>query len=60
MKIAVAQLNFTIGAFDENVEKIIRSIRKARQEKAALVIFSELAVCGYPPDGLNTNILSII
>src|SRR4030042_3030267 len=49
MKIALAQLNFTIGAFDENVEKIIRTIRRARQEKATLVVFSELAVCGYPP-----------
>jgi NAD+ synthase (glutamine-hydrolysing) len=49
MKIALAQLNYTIGAFDENVDKIIRSIRRARQEKAALVVFSELAVCGYPP-----------
>jgi NAD+ synthase (glutamine-hydrolysing) len=52
MKIAIAQLNFTIGAFDENVEKIIRTIRKARQERAALVVFSELAVCGYPPHDL--------
>jgi len=52
MKIAIAQLNYTIGAFDENVEKIIRSIRKAQQEKAALVVFSELAVCGYPPHDL--------
>ena len=49
MKIALAQLNFTIGAFDENVNKIIGAIRKARLEKAALVVFSELAVCGYPP-----------
>jgi NAD+ synthase (glutamine-hydrolysing) len=52
MKIALAQLNYTIGAFDENVEKIIRSIRRARQEKAMLVVFSELAVCGYPPHDL--------
>jgi NAD+ synthase (glutamine-hydrolysing) len=49
MKIALAQLNYTIGAFDENVNKIISAIRKAREEKAALVVFSELAVCGYPP-----------
>jgi len=49
MKIALAQLNYTIGAFDENVDKIIRSIRRARQEQAALAVFSELAVCGYPP-----------
>jgi|WetSurSiteA1Bulk_404760.scaffolds.fasta_scaffold00934_3 NAD+ synthase (glutamine-hydrolysing) len=52
MKIAIAQLNFTIGAFEENLEKIIRAIRRARQEKAALVVFSELAVCGYPPHDL--------
>ena len=43
MRIALAQLNYTIGAFDDNVEKIIRAIRKGRQEKAALVVFSELA-----------------
>jgi NAD+ synthase (glutamine-hydrolysing) len=49
MKIALAQLNYTIGAFNDNTEKIIRSIRRARQEKASLVVFSELAVCGYPP-----------
>jgi len=52
MKIALAQLNYTIGAFEENHEKIVRSIRRARQEKAALVVFSELAVCGYPPHDL--------
>jgi NAD+ synthase (glutamine-hydrolysing) len=49
MNIAIAQLNYTIGGFEENLEKIIRSIRRARQEKVALVVFSELAVCGYPP-----------
>lgn len=52
MKIAIAQLNYTIGAFEENYEKIVRSIRRARQEKAALVIFSELAISGYPPHDL--------
>jgi NAD+ synthase (glutamine-hydrolysing) len=49
MKIALAQLNYTIGAFEENAEKIILAIRQARQERAALVVFSELAICGYPP-----------
>ena len=49
MKIALAQLNYIIGAFDENVDKIVGAIRKARQEEAGLVVFSELAVCGYPP-----------
>ncbi len=52
MKIALAQLNYTVGAFNENAEKIIRTIRKARQDKALLVVFSELAICGYPPHDL--------
>ena len=52
MKIAIAQLNYTIGAFDDNYEKIVRAIRRARQEKANLVVFSELAICGYPPHDL--------
>jgi NAD+ synthase (glutamine-hydrolysing) len=49
MRIALAQLNFTIGAFDENSGKIIAAIARAKKEKADLVVFSELAVCGYPP-----------
>ncbi|MBN2481085.1 MAG: NAD+ synthase [Bacteroidales bacterium] len=49
MKIALAQLNYTIGAFEENTARIILAIRRARQEKAVLVVFSELAICGYPP-----------
>jgi len=49
MKIALAQLNYTIGAFAANTEKIISTIKNARSEGADLVVFSELAVCGYPP-----------
>jgi len=49
MRIALAQLNYTIGAFDENSGKIIAAIARAKKEKADLVVFSELAVCGYPP-----------
>lgn len=49
MKIALAQLNYIIGDFDNNTAKIILAIRRARQDKAALIIFSELAICGYPP-----------
>ena len=49
MKIALAQLNFHIGNFDSNVEKIIAEIKKARQQGADLIVFSELAVPGYPP-----------
>lgn len=49
MIISLAQLNFTIGAFEENTRVIIKTLNEARNNKADLVIFSELSVCGYPP-----------
>lgn len=49
MKIALAQLNYHIGNFEDNVSKIKTSISKARSEGADLVVFAELAVSGYPP-----------
>ncbi|HXH17448.1 MAG TPA: NAD+ synthase [Chitinophagales bacterium] len=49
MKIAVAQNNYHIGNFESNFKKIKDSIHRARSGKCDLVIFSELAVCGYPP-----------
>ena len=52
MKIALAQLNFHIGNFESNRDQIIRNIEKAKGEGAELVVFSELAVCGYYPNDL--------
>jgi len=49
MKIALSQLNFHIGNFDSNKNKIIESIEKAKADNVDLVIFSELSVSGYPP-----------
>jgi NAD+ synthase (glutamine-hydrolysing) len=49
MKIALAQVNYLIGDFEGNTRIIIECIRKARLQKADLVVFSELSVCGYPP-----------
>lgn len=49
MKIALAQQNYHIGNFDANTSKIITAIRQAKQDGADLIVFSELAVCGYPP-----------
>lgn len=49
MRIAIAQLNFHIGNFELNTRKIIDAIHQATSEKADLVVFAELAVCGYPP-----------
>lgn len=52
MKIYLAQLDFIIGDLKGNTEKIIRSIQKARKQHADLVLFSELSICGYPPEDL--------
>jgi NAD+ synthase (glutamine-hydrolysing) len=49
MKIALAQLNFHIGNFDYNVNKIISSISSAKSLGAELIVFPELSICGYPP-----------
>jgi NAD+ synthase (glutamine-hydrolysing) len=49
MKISIAQQNYHIGNFESNTEKIIAGIKRAKQECADLVMFSELSVCGYPP-----------
>jgi len=49
MQIALAQINFVIGNFEYNVQRILEAIRKAKKVNADLVIFSELAVTGYPP-----------
>ena len=48
MKIAIAQLNYTIGDVDGNASKIIDSIHKAKAQHADLVVFAEQAVSGTP------------
>ncbi|MBL0343371.1 MAG: NAD+ synthase [Bacteroidetes bacterium] len=49
MKIAIAQINCHIGNFESNTDKIVALINKAQQGGAEIIIFPELAVCGYPP-----------
>ncbi len=49
LKIALAQINYHIGNFRENSRKIIAYIREAKKAKVDLIVFSELAVSGYPP-----------
>ena len=49
MKIALAQLNYHIGNFEGNLEKMLGIITKAKALKADMVVFGELATCGYPP-----------
>ncbi|PYU94637.1 MAG: NAD+ synthase [Acidobacteria bacterium] len=52
MKIALAQTNTTVGDFNGNVERIVKFARCARERGADLVVFPELALCGYPPRDL--------
>lgn len=49
MKIALAQIDPTVGDFTGNLEKTIAAARKAAATGARLTVFSELALCGYPP-----------
>ncbi len=52
MKIALAQVNPTIGAFADNVAKLRSMVQEAREGGAELVVFPELAISGYPPRDL--------
>ncbi len=51
-RVALAQLNATVGDIEGNTEKIVEYIGKAREGGADLVIFPELAITGYPPEDL--------
>ena len=51
-RLAMAQMNATVGDFDGNVERIITSIHEARALGADLIAFPELALPGYPPEDL--------
>jgi NAD+ synthase (glutamine-hydrolysing) len=52
VKIALGQINPTVGDFSGNAAKIIEFSRRAREGGAGLVLFPELSVCGYPPRDL--------
>ncbi|OJW80958.1 MAG: NAD+ synthase [Bacteroidetes bacterium 46-16] len=49
MKIFLAQQNYHIGNFVSNTEKILAAIAEAKKQDGDLIVFPELAVCGYPP-----------
>ncbi|GHU38539.1 NAD+ synthase [Spirochaetia bacterium] len=50
MRISIAQINSTIGDFTKNLEKIVNLSNEACQkDKADMILFPELAICGYPP-----------
>ena len=54
MKITIAQLNYHVGDFSGNLEKMKNAVETAKNEGSDLICFAELATCGYPPrDFLN-------
>jgi NAD+ synthetase len=52
VKIALAQIDTTVGDFAGNVDRIVKNAERARNRGADLVVFPELALCGYPPRDL--------
>jgi len=52
LRVALAQINPTVGDVDANAGKIAGRIAEAREQGAALVVFPELALSGYPPEDL--------
>ena len=48
MKIAMAQLNYHIGNFEGNLDKMLVAVAQAKAQHADIVLFGELSVCGYP------------
>jgi NAD+ synthase (glutamine-hydrolysing) len=52
LRVALAQINPTVGDIDGNAAKIAERIAEARDQGAALVVFPELTLSGYPPEDL--------
>jgi len=52
VKVALGQINPTVGDFSGNAAKIVDYSRRAQSHGAGLILFPELAVCGYPPRDL--------
>lgn len=49
MKFALAQVNVHIGNFESNYQKFVDLIESAKSQNVDVIIFPELAICGYPP-----------
>jgi len=52
LRIAIAQINATVGDIEGNSRRILEYADRARRSQANIVVFPELAVCGYPPEDL--------
>ncbi len=49
MKVAIAQLNYHIGNFEGNLNKMLNAVSEAKTKGADIIVFGELSTCGYPP-----------
>ncbi len=52
LRLALAQINSTVGDIEGNTEKIIKKIKEAKHHDVDIIAFPELAVTGYPPEDL--------
>ncbi len=52
LETALIQINSTVGALEKNTDRIIVSAKEAARKGAQLIVFPELALCGYPPEDL--------
>ncbi len=52
LKVAVAQINATVGDLPGNAQRIVDAARRAHAQGARLVVTPELSLCGYPPEDL--------
>ncbi len=52
VKVALAQINVTVGDIAGNARRIVESAQRAHAQGARLVLFPELSLCGYPPEDL--------
>ncbi|MES2264530.1 MAG: NAD+ synthase [Pseudomonadota bacterium] len=52
LKLAIAQLNYTVGDFASNAAAIFARMQQAHAQQADIVVFSELSLCGYYPGDL--------
>ena len=49
LRITIAQLNLTVGDIEGNVARMVAAAQQAAREQSDLIVFSELALCGYYP-----------
>src|SRR3954469_8817767 len=52
MRIAIAQIDPVVGAFEANVQRIAAAYERACSMQARLLLTTELSICGYPPHDL--------